>query len=102
MKKSLVAGLIALPMLTLSSLSFAAEADTTEPTLLTAVQMDAVTAGGRTMAGSAQTGGLRRALAASFKWAEITQVNASPVTIVQVGNYNTAIVYSGNFAVITQ
>jgi hypothetical protein len=38
----------------------------------------------------------------SFNRADLIQINASPVTIVQIGNNNTAIVFSGNFANIYQ
>jgi hypothetical protein len=89
MKKSLVAALVAVPLMSLSSMSFASE-----PVLLTGQQMDNVTAG----------------YLFSFKRARVTQVNISPVTVVQVsalnigganGN-NTAIITSGNSSSITQ
>lgn len=103
MKKSLVTSLIAVPLLTLSSLSFAAEPDTSEPMLLTANQMDDVTAGARHPAREFMPAlGFWRALSASYKRAEINQVNISPVVIIQIGNNNSAIVFSGNFASIIQ
>lgn len=83
MKKSLIATLVAAPLLTLSSLSFAAE-----PVLLNAVEMDGVTAG-------------------FFDTASVGQINVSPVTVAQanvltVGSENEADVVSGNFAAIFQ
>lgn len=95
MKKTLAASLIAVPMLTLSSVAFAAEPESREPMLLTANQMDEVTAGRYFY-----NPGFWRSF--SYKRAEVTQINASPVTIVQIGNNNTAIVYSGNFSSISQ
>ncbi len=85
MKKSLIATLVAVPLLSLSSMAFAAE-----PVLLTATQMDEVTAG-----------------LFNFKWAQINQGNASAVTTVQLnlltaGAGNVAAVGSGNNAVIRQ
>ena len=88
MKKSLIATLVAVPVLALSSSAFAAEP-------LNAAQMDGVTAG----------------IFYSFNdYAKVTQVNASPVTVTQVsvlnighGNGdNTAIIASGNTAIIHQ
>lgn len=88
MKKSLIATLVAVPLLTLSSMSFAAE-----PVLLTGQQMDSVTAG-----------------YFSIKYARVTQFNLAPVTTAQVsvlnigllsGN-NTAFVGSGNTSYISQ
>ncbi len=85
MKKSLITTLIAVPLLSLSSMAFAAE-----PVLLTASEMDGVTAG-----------------LFDFKWAQINQLNASPVTIAQanvltLGGGNAAVVTSGNNARIRQ
>lgn len=84
MKKSLITTLVAVPLLSLSSLTFAAE-----PLELTASQMDNVTAG-----------------YLSFKYAAIKQWNASPVTTAQVSvltlGGNTSVVNSGNTAVIAQ
>jgi hypothetical protein len=95
MKKSLITTLVAVPLLSLSSMAFAAE-----PVLLTAAEMDGVTAG-------------------TYSWVEnfafVNQINVSPVTVVQVsvlnanvggggdgaGN-NTALISSGNFAWISQ
>jgi len=83
MKKSLITTLVAVPLLSLSSMSFAAE-----PVELTVAQMDTVTAG-------------------FFDFASIRQWNASPVNTTQVnvlsvfgGNYSS--VDSGNNAVIFQ
>lgn len=93
MKKSLIA-LIAAPLLSLSSMAFAAEPVATEPMQLSAVEMDGVTAG-------------------VFNFADIarlTQINVSPVTVVQIsvlnggaasGN-NTAAIFSGNWAALHQ
>jgi len=85
MKKSLITTLIAAPLLSLSSMAFAAE-----PVPLSAAEMDGVTAG-----------------FFSFKYAEVNQWNASPVIIGQanvltVGGGNFAKVVSGNTAVIKQ
>jgi hypothetical protein len=92
MKKMLVT-LIAAPVMILSLPAFAGNDASSEPVQLTAAQMDGVTAARRpAWAGPAPV----------FKRAEIIQVNASPVTIVQIGNYNYAVVYSGNFASIRQ
>lgn len=103
MKKSLVASLIAVPLLTLSFHVSAAESETQAPMLLTSNQMDEVTAGGRQAnRGQLFSPALRRSAFAVNKRAEITQINVSPVTIVQIGNNNTAIVYSGNFSWIYQ
>jgi len=85
MKKSLIATLIAAPVLSLSSMAFAAE-----PVLLNAEQMDTVTAG------------------FFDDYAFVGQFNASPVTTAQlnIGNYgyakNYAYVESGNFSYIEQ
>jgi hypothetical protein len=85
MKKSLITTLIAAPLLSLSSMAFASE-----PMQLSAAQMDGVTAG-----------------FFSFKYADIKQFNASPVTVAQanvltIGGGNVAKVVSGNTAVIKQ
>lgn len=93
MKKSLITTLVAAPVLSLSSMAFAAEPATAEPMLLTAVQMDGVTAG------------------QFFSYNNIAllgQVNTSPVTVAQIslgnvaGGNNTAFIASGNFAYIHQ
>ncbi|WP_292937152.1 hypothetical protein [Noviherbaspirillum sp.] len=104
MKKALAASLIALPLLSLSSMAFAAEPDAHEPMPLSAAQMDDVTAGGRYDAGRGSLAGhgFWRPFPAVYKRAEISQINISPVVIIQIGNNNTAIVYSGNFASIFQ
>ena len=84
MKKSLITTLVAVPLLSLSSMAFAAE-----PVLLTASEMDGVTAG-----------------VFSFKFAEINQANVSPVLTVQISavsvNGNSSHVDSGNHAAIIQ
>jgi hypothetical protein len=97
MKKSFAACLIAVPLLALSSIVSAAELDVQSPMLLNADQMDGVTAGRYFFNPDSW-----QSFFTMFKHAQITQINASPVTIVQIGNNNTAIVYSGNFATITQ
>lgn len=92
MKKSLISTLIAAPLLSLSSMAFAAEPVTVEaePMLLSASEMDHVTAGN---AGS---------------YANLFQWNISPVTIVQIsvlnfgGGDNFANVISGNWGGILQ
>ena len=84
MKKSLITTLVAVPLLSLSSMTFAAE-----PVLLTASEMDGVTAG-----------------VFSFKWAQINQANISPVLTVQLSGAsvfgNSSYVNSGNSAAIVQ
>jgi hypothetical protein len=91
MQKSLITTLVAVPLLSLSSMVFAAEPASSAVTL-TAAQMDVVTAGYRDRA-------------------FVFQYNASPVTTTQVsvlnigsgdnGN-NVAYVTSGNFSYIRQ
>lgn len=94
MKKSLITTLVAGPLLSLSSMVFASE-----PVLLSATEMDDVTAG--------------TYWAEIYKFALVSQINVSPVTVVQVsaGNItlsgtgsgnNTAFITSGNFADIRQ
>ncbi|WP_136413717.1 hypothetical protein [Herbaspirillum sp. ST 5-3] len=90
MKKSLITTLVAVPLLSLSSMAFAAEPASSEPMLLSSAEMDGVTAG-----------------VFVFKWAQVNQLNASPVTIAQanvltLGGGNYAAVVSGNTAVIHQ
>lgn len=102
MKKSFAASLIAVPLLTLSSIAWAAGPAAQEPLLLTASQMDDVTAGRNHRPAVAERNAFFPALVRAYKRAEITQINQSPVTIIQIGSYNTAIVYSGNFATIYQ
>lgn len=113
MKKSLVASLIVVPLLGLSSLAFAAEPAAHEPIQLTANQMDEVTAGMPfppmrspwampMMRANPATAYSAVSYPVVYKYAEVTQVNMSPVTIIQIGNNNTAVVYSGNFTSIYQ
>ncbi|WP_019142217.1 hypothetical protein [Noviherbaspirillum massiliense] len=113
MKKTLVTALLAIPMLGLSSMAFAApapsETGTAEPMLLSAQEMDGITAGSARQRGPVfdppradRHGGGNAALSNNIlksvlKLAQITQINISPVIIIQIGNGNTAIVYSGNF-----
>lgn len=100
MKKSLATGLIALTLTSLSSMAFAAKADAQEPMLLSAQQMDDVTAGSRNQAVWSEAS-LARLFMAFSKQAAISQVNITPITIIQIGNNNTAaIVFSGNFGSI--
>lgn len=120
MKKPLVTMLIAIPLLALSSTAAAAEPiasgySSVEPMLLSADQMDGITAGSSHShghfsglpsigergggAGGPQSNGLQSFI---LKLANVTQINMSPVTIIQIGDYNTAIVYSGNFSTILQ
>lgn len=88
MKKSLITTLVAAPLLSLSSLAFAADPASVDPMLLTSSQMDGITAG------VADT-------------AAIGQLNISPVTVVQVnvlsvGSSNVADIVSGNFGAAFQ
>ena len=99
MKKSLVSTLLAVPLLTLSSMVFAAEPDSTEPFMLSAAQMDDVTAGRHHSSGGGFDG---------FNFARVTQINISPVIVVQLALFNNgsvsqiATVISGNFSSIWQ
>lgn len=94
MKKSLVTSLIALPLLTLSSMAFAAtEVSPNEPLLLTAHEMDSVTAGGRHARQAAALPGFQQAFG-NMNVATVIQLIYAPVTVVQIGNNNTAVVYS--------
>lgn len=99
MKKPLVSTLFAVPLLTLSSMVFAAEPDSTEPFMLSAAQMDGITAGRNH---SSHGGSDAR------NFAEVTQINISPVVIVQIALFNNgsinqiATVISGNFSYIRQ
>jgi hypothetical protein len=82
MKKSLIATLVAAPLLSLSSMAFAAE-----PMQLTEAQLDGVTAG--------------------FNIAGVYQYNTSPVTVVQANvlsynSANVAYIASGNFSYLKQ
>lgn len=97
MKKSLVASLIAVPLMAFASVASASEHEAPSPMLLSAEQMDGVTAGRYFF-----NPNVWQSFLTAYKRAEIFQINVSPVTIVQIGSYNTAIVYSGNFATITQ
>lgn len=88
MKKSLLTTLVAVPLLSVSAMSFASE-----PVALTGAQLDSVTAG---------TSGSNK-----FSLILAGQVNASPVTVVQInaltafsGNYSS--VQSGNFIRVRQ
>jgi hypothetical protein len=87
MKKSFVAALIAMPLLSLSSMAFAAGPASNGPIQLSATQMDGVTAGTRS-AWYAPT--------FVYQPVQINQVNAPSITILQVGNNNTAFVFTGN------
>lgn len=93
MKKTTLAKLAAIPLLAFSSMSYAAESAPSEPILLDVQEMDEVTAGGRGKHHHRHGGGGGRN---SYAW--LSQINISPVIIIQIGNNNTAIVYSGNFA----
>lgn len=91
MKKAIASTLIGMPLLTLSSLAFAAEPEQSQPIQLAAEQMDGVTAGA-----------WRPARINSFFNYRPTQAvvqanNNSPATILQVGNGNFAIIFNGNF-----
>lgn len=95
MKKPLITTLVSVPLLALSSMTFAAEPAAAEPMLLSASQMDSVTAG----------------FVFVFERADVTQVNAfSPVTTAQIslvnvsagGGANTALISSGNTSSISQ
>lgn len=100
MKKSLAVSLIALPLLSTFSIAHADGLDAQEPVVLSAAEMDDVTAGAWGRFSAYQNSW--RSYTASNNYSQLTQVNISPVTIVQIGNNNTAIVYSGNFAWINQ
>ncbi|WP_019142214.1 hypothetical protein [Noviherbaspirillum massiliense] len=94
MKKLSIATLVGVPLLSLSSLTFAAEPASAEPMQLSAAQMDSVTAG---------------QILSSNNVAGLFQLNVSPVTVVQIsvlngfgsGN-NTAAIFSGNWSRIVQ
>lgn len=99
MKTSVITILVAAPLLSLSSMAFSAEPTSAEPTLLSAVEMDGVTAG-----------------TYSHNYAKVFQINESPVTVLQISNQNialagtggaaagnnSALVVSGNFAFVRQ
>lgn len=82
MKKSMITTLVAVPLLSLSSLAFAAEPVSAEPLLLSAAQLDNVTAGADII--------------------NLGQWNISPVTAIQLNvlNFgsatNVANILSGN------
>lgn len=101
-KKTLATRLIAIPLLILSSAAFAAEPDTQGPLLLSAQQMDGVTAGRYVAWTGGKSHGLWNAFSAVYKQAALSQFTISPVTIVQIGNNNSALVLSGNFAWVNQ
>lgn len=94
MKKLSIATLIGVPLLSLSSMAFATEPVAAEPVLLSAAEMDGVTAG------------------QAFSYnnlAGVLQFNVSPVTVVQIsvlngagGGNNTAAILSGNWASLYQ
>lgn len=69
MKKSFITTLVAAPLLSLSSMAFAAEPEASEPVLLTSSQMDSVSAGALINLG---------------------QINISPITVVQLNILNFA------------
>lgn len=92
MIKTSLAKLAAIPLFALSSLTYASESAPSEPIQLDAQQMDEITAGTRGGKGHNRNGGRHN----SYAW--LSQVNISPVIIIQIGNNNTAVVYSGNFA----
>ena len=89
MKKSLITTLVAASLLSLSSMAFAVEPAAPEPVLLSASQMDGVTAG-------------------AFSVARLFQLNISPVTVVQINalNFGSAInvadILSGNLGNVLQ
>jgi hypothetical protein len=89
MKKSVISTLVAGSLLSLSSLTFAAEPAQAEPMLLTASEMDNVTAA-----------------AGAGDFASIFQWNISPVTVVQINvlsnGVNIAEIVSGNYSGISQ
>ena len=84
MKKSLLTTFVAVPLLSISAMGFASE-----PVALSSAEMDGVTAG------------------AKFSFIRAIQINASPVTVVQInaltlGGSNTSVVQSGNFLRVRQ
>ena len=92
MKKSPVTKMIAISLITLPSIAFSAELPRDEPMLLTATQMDSITAG--RYKGDTPTHGSWRARNDVFNRTAITQEIYAPVTIVQIGDNNTAVVFS--------
>src|SRR3954470_11708342 len=82
MKASLISTLIVVPMLSLSSMAFASEpVAASEPMLLSAAEMDGVTAGSYVS---------QRAF--------VFQFNASPVTVTQVSVLNIGAFNGNNYA----
>ena len=87
MKKSMISTLVAGSLLSLSSMAFAAEPAQAEPMLLTASEMDNVTAG-------------------AFDFASLLQLNVVPITVVQINvlsqGYNVTEIVSQNYGGISQ
>jgi hypothetical protein len=87
MKKSMISTLVAGSLLSLSSMAFAAEPAQAEPMLLTASEMDNVTAG-------------------AFDVAGLLQLNLVPVTVVQINvlsqGYNITEIVSENYGGVSQ
>lgn len=86
MKKSLITTLVAAPLLSLSAMAFAAEPASAEPMLLSASEMDGVTAGALI---------------------DFGQINISPITVIQLnvlsfGTANIADLTSGNIGFALQ
>lgn len=98
MKKSPVAKMIAVSLIALPSIAFSAELPRDEPMMLTANQMDSITAG--RYKGDTPAPGSWLARNSFFNLTAITQEIYAPVTIVQIGNNNTAVVFSipGNYS----
>ncbi|MDB5764646.1 MAG: hypothetical protein JWQ21_3641 [Herminiimonas sp.] len=103
MKKTLVNTIIAVPLLTLSSMVFASETapdfDSGGPMLLSAAQMDDVTAGKKPASFSP--------FGSHSSQIGVSQINISPVIVIQIAMFNTggaitqiATVISGNFSTI--
>ena len=92
MKKSPVAKMIAVSLIALPSIAFSAELPQDEPMALTANQMDSITAG--IYKGDSSAFGFWFARNDFFNRTAITQEIYAPVTIVQIGNNNTAVVFS--------
>lgn len=84
--------MIAVPLMTLSSMAFSVELPQGEPMTLTTNQMDSITAGRHIR--HIPAAGFQSANANFFNLAAVTQSIYAPVTIVQIGDNNTAIVYS--------
>ena len=88
MKKSFITTMVAVPLLSLSSMAFVAEPVATEPMLLTSAQMDGVTAGSWRSRFS--------------DLAYVKQSNTTVVGIVQSGRNNDAFVLVDNSISIRQ